>query len=122
MGEKDRIFLSGYFGRDAFLFNDDNFDFKFDWGNITTTARWNHIYNPRLFSNMTFTFSDYDYLISNSFDAFSFEIGSGIRDYNTKIDFYAEPNNRHSVKFGADWTWHDFNVGRPRTQTRRRRR
>jgi len=112
LGEKDRIFLSGYFGRDAFLFEDDNFNFKFDWGNITTTARWNHIYNPRLFSNMTFTFSDYDYLISNSFDAFNFEIGSGIRDYNTKMDFYYEPNNKNSIKFGADWTFHEFNVGR----------
>ncbi len=112
LGEKDRIFLSGYFGRDAFLFDDDNFNFKFDWGNITTTARWNHIYNPRLFSNMTFTFSDYDYLIANQFDDFSFEVGSGIRDYNTKIDFYAEPGSRHSLKFGADWTWHEFNVGR----------
>jgi len=112
LGENDRIFLSGYFGRDAFLFNDDDFDFKFDWGNITTTARWNHIYNPRLFSNMTFTFSDYDYLISNKFDVFSFEVGSGIRDYNVKIDFYNEPSSRHSLKFGADWTWHEFNVGR----------
>jgi len=112
LGEKDRIFLSGYFGRDAFLFDDGNFNFKFDWGNTTTTARWNHIYNPRLFSNMTFTFSDYDYLISNSFDVFDFEVGSGIRDYNAKIDFYAEPNSRNSIKFGADWTWHEFNVGR----------
>jgi len=112
LGERDRIFLSGYFGRDAFLFDDGNFNFKFDWGNITTTARWNHIYNPRLFSNMTFTFSDYDYLISNSFDAFEFEVGSGIRDYNAKIDFYAEPDSRNSIKFGADWTWHEFNVGR----------
>lgn len=112
LGEKDRIFLSGYFGRDAFLFSDDNFNFKFDWGNTTTTARWNHIYNPRLFSNMTFTFSDYDYLISNSFDVFDFEVGSGIRDYNVKMDFYAEPNSRNSIKFGADWTWHEFNVGR----------
>lgn len=116
LGENDRIFLSGYFGRDAFLFNDDDFDFKFDWGNITTTARWNHIYNPRLFSNMTFTFSDYNYLIKNQFDAFSFEVGSGIRDYNAKIDFYNEPNSRNSLRFGADWTWHEFNVGRLRAE------
>jgi len=112
LGERDRIFLSGYFGRDAFLFNDDNFNFKFDWGNITTTARWNHIYNPRLFSNMTFTFSDYNYLISNSFDVFEFEVGSGTQDYNVKIDFHAEPNSRNSIKFGGNWTWHQFDVGR----------
>ncbi len=116
IGENDRIFLSGYFGRDAFLFNDEDFDFKFDWGNITTTARWNHIYNPRLFSNMTFTFSDYDYIIRNQFDAFSFEVGSGIRDYNLKIDFYNEPTNKHSLKFGADWAHHSFNVGRLRAE------
>ncbi len=116
LGKNDRIFLSAYFGRDAFIFNDEDFDFKFDWGNFTTTARWNHIYNPRLFSNMTFTFSDYNYLIKNKFDAFSFEVGSGIRDYNAKIDFYNEPNSRNSLKFGADWTFHEFNVGRLRAE------
>ncbi len=110
--EKDRIFISGYFGRDVFGFNTDDFSAGFDWGNITTTARWNHIFNPKLFTNTTFTFSDYDYLINSSFDVIDFEVGSGITDVNFKTDFYYAPNNKHNIRFGADVTQHKFNVGR----------
>ncbi len=43
LSERDRIYLSGYFGRDAFGFNDENFNFNFNWGNATGTARWNRL-------------------------------------------------------------------------------
>ncbi len=115
--EKDRIFISGYFGRDVFGFNTEDFSAGFDWGNITTTVRWNHIFGPKLFSNTTFTFSDYNYLITSTFDVFNFEVGSGIRDYNGKTDFYWAPNNKHNIRFGADFTRHRFNVGRLEART-----
>ena len=59
LGEKDRIYLSGYFGRDKFEFG----NFGFDWGNTTATLRWNHIFNERLFSNTSLIYSNYDYKI-----------------------------------------------------------
>ncbi len=112
LGEKDRLFVSGYFGRDVFGFSSEDFNFDFDWGNITTTARWNHVFNPKLFSNTTFTFSDYQYTIAFGFDVFDFVLNSGVRDYNLKTDFYYAPNNQHNIRFGADVTRHNFNVGR----------
>ncbi|MCO6480647.1 MAG: TonB-dependent receptor [Phaeodactylibacter sp.] len=112
LGEKDRLFLSGYFGRDVFGFNSDFFDFDFDWGNATGTARWNHVFSPRLFANTTFTYSDYQYNIQNRVTGFSFQVGSGIRDANLKTDFYYSPNNRHSIRFGASATYHQFTIGR----------
>ena len=62
IGKKDRVFLSGYFGRDKFGFADQ---FGFDWGNVTGTARWNHIYGAKqkLFGNTSFIFSNYNYKI-----------------------------------------------------------
>lgn len=112
LSEKDRLFLSGYFGRDVFGFNDENFDFLFDWGNTTGTARWNHVFGPKLFSNTTFTFSDYRYRIQNILQGFSFKLGSNIKDANTKIDFYYQPSNRHTIRFGGNATYHAFTVGR----------
>jgi hypothetical protein len=112
LGEKDHLYLSGYFGRDVFGFSSDFFDFGFDWGNITGTARWNHRFNPRLFVNTTFTFSDYQYQISNEVTGFSFEIGSNIRDANLKSDFYFAANNDHTIRFGVNGTYHQFEVGR----------
>ncbi|MFM8374245.1 MAG: TonB-dependent receptor [Bacteroidota bacterium] len=110
--EKDRIYLSGYFGRDVFNFRDMNFNFRFDWGNATGTARWNHVFGPKLFSNATFTYSDYQYNIQNILQGFSFNLGSNIRDANTKVDFYYQPDNRHTIRFGGNITYHDFVTAR----------
>ncbi|MCC7246899.1 MAG: TonB-dependent receptor, partial [Saprospiraceae bacterium] len=88
------------------------FDFRFDWGNATGTARWNHIFGPKLFSNATFTYSDYRYRIQNVLQGFSFKLGSNIMDANTKVDFYYQPNNSHTVRFGGNATWHVFDVAR----------
>lgn len=112
LGEKNRVFASGYFGRDKFSFRDDDINFDFDWGNTTTTARWNHVFDPKLFLNTTFTFSDYQYTINTEFDEFSFELTSGIRDYNLKADFYFAPTPQHNIRFGGNLTYHDFTVSR----------
>lgn len=117
LGEKDKLFLSGYFGRDVFGFSDGNFDFGFDWGNATGTARWNHIFSSKLFVNTSFIFSDYRYKISNKFDIFKFEIGSSIQDINLKTDFYYQPNNEHTIKFGGSVTRHNFSVGRLKAES-----
>jgi len=110
--ENDRIYLSGYLGRDYFTFGNGDFNFNFNWGNITTTARWNHVFNSKLFMNTTYTFSDYDYTLSNAFGQFEFELGSGIQDQATKVDFSYTPNNHHFVQFGASATHHTFDIGR----------
>jgi hypothetical protein len=112
LSERDRIYLSGYFGRDAFGFNDENFNFNFNWGNATGTARWNRLINPNLFVNTTFTYSDYQYTISNKLTGFSFNLESRIRDMNLKTDFTWSPNNDHHVRIGGEITRHQFIVGR----------
>jgi hypothetical protein len=114
LSKKDRLYLSGYFGRDVFDFKNETFDFLFDWGNTTGTARWNHVFGPKLFSNTTFTFSDYRYRIRNLLQGFSFRLGSNVKDANTKVDFYYQPNNKHTIRFGASATYHDFIVARLR--------
>ncbi len=112
LSEKDRLYISGYFGRDVFDFINESFDFRFDWGNATGTARWNHIYGPKLFSNTTLTFSDYRYRIKNAFQGFSFSLGSNVKDANAKVDFYYSPNSKHTLRFGGNATHHTLNVAR----------
>ncbi len=112
LGEKDHLYLSGYFGRDQFGFDNENFNFGFNWGNVTSTARWNHQFNPKLFSNTTVTFSDYRYKISNEIVGFSFNLDSKIRDVNLKTDFYQNLNSKNTLRYGASVTYHEFTVGR----------
>ncbi|RMG83680.1 MAG: TonB-dependent receptor [Bacteroidetes bacterium] len=112
LSEKDKLFISGYFGRDKFGFNGDFFDFNFDWGNATGTARWNRVFSPKLFSNTTFTYSDYQYNINTKITGFSFDVGSNIKDISLKSDLYYAPNNKHVLRFGGGLTYHRFDVGR----------
>ncbi len=112
LGENDHLFLSGYFGRDVFGFEGDFFDFSFLWGNTTGTARWNHVFSPKLFSNTTFTFSDYNYNIETKVTSFSFKVGSDVQDANLKTDFLYAFNNNHNLRFGGNVTHHNFGVAR----------
>ncbi len=112
LSDKDKLFISGYFGQDRFGFDNENFQFNFDWGNVTSTARWNRVITPQLFINTTFTFSDYKYQISNELTGFSFNLQSRIRDMNLKSDFTYAPSNDHHIQMGAEVTRHLFTVGR----------
>lgn len=112
LSEKDRLYLSGYFGRDEFNFNSDFFNFNFNWGNATGSARWNHIVGPKLFINTTATFSDYQYNISNRVTGFQFDLGSNIQDMSLKSDFFYAASNEHTIRGGIQGIYHQFTVGR----------
>ncbi len=107
---KNSLYLSGYFGKDVFLFKDNESDFGVEttWGNATGSLRWSHIFNSKLFCNTSLIYSYYNFSFSALQDNFEFKIFSGIRDHNAKIDLSWFPNSRHSVKFGANYVFHVF--------------
>ncbi|MBL7923964.1 MAG: TonB-dependent receptor [Bacteroidia bacterium] len=107
---KDRLFLSGYFGRDVFEFKsaETGFKVRIPWGNATTSLRWNHLFNEKLFMNTSLIFSDYKFEFGAVQQQFDFRIFSGIRDYNAKIDLNWYPDIRHNVKFGGNYIYHRF--------------
>lgn len=108
INDRNRIFLSGYFGRDMIgLAN----AFGIDWGNATGTLRWNHVTNDRLFSNTSFIFSNYSYKISISGSSADFDITSKIRDYNFKHEYQFFPNPKHQVRFGINSIYHTVTPG-----------
>ncbi|HEY6976198.1 MAG TPA: TonB-dependent receptor [Chitinophagaceae bacterium] len=108
--EKDRLYLSGYFGRDKFDFNNNKRSFKtsIPWGNSTATLRWNHVFNKKLFSNTSIIYNDYKFDFDGIQNDFSINLSSGIKDLNAKtdFDFYAIPE--HKLKFGGQYTFHTF--------------
>lgn len=108
--DKDRIYLSGYFGRDVFDFNNKqrSFNANIPWGNSTATARWNHVFGRKLFSNTTLVYNDYRFAFSAAQNDFALQLSSGIRDLNGKIDFDYYPAPQHKMRFGGLYTWHVF--------------
>lgn len=110
ISDKDRLFLSGYLGKDIFTFsnNDDNFKVKVPWGNSILALRWNHLFSDKLFANTTAIYSDYNFAFEATQSDFDFRLFSGIRDWNGKVDFNYFPSIRHDVKFGMHYTFHTF--------------
>ncbi|MEY3688027.1 MAG: hypothetical protein RIR84_868, partial [Bacteroidota bacterium] len=105
---KDRLYLSGYFGRDRFDFvnNKRQFDVEVPWGNSTLSARWNHVFHKKLFMNTTAVYNDYQFSLGALQNSFNFVLSSGIRDLNLKtdLDHYLTPE--HKLKYGALFTYH----------------
>ena len=107
---KDRIFISGYFGRDVFdaKVSDDNFSTNIDWGNATLTARWNHLFSQKLFSNTTFIYSDYNFNFGAKQELYNVQLNTSIRDFQLKSDFAYFLKNGWNMKFGVEGIHHTF--------------
>jgi len=108
LGKNDRLFLSGYFGRDVLGYKGE---FGIDWGNSTGTMRWNHIFNSRLFSNSSLIFSHYKYEVGITNGDELINIGSSIKNISLKEDFQYFVDSKNIIKFGLQGTYHTFTPG-----------
>lgn len=107
---RDRLYISGYLGKDVFKFNNSKSNFKIDipWGNATATIRWNHVFSPKMFANLSLVYNDYKFDFSGQQNDFKIGLSSGIRDLNAKVDFDYYPVPEHKLKFGGLTTYHTF--------------
>jgi len=116
-GRKNKLYLSGYFGKDKFhaKYNEE-YDEKagLNWGNATATLRWNHLFSSKLFANTSAVFSDYRFGITYELkdevenDDYYAEYYSGIRDLSLKYDIDYLPSPSHWIKAGAITIQHRF--------------
>ncbi|MDC1068945.1 TonB-dependent receptor [Candidatus Kapabacteria bacterium] len=96
--DENTVYISSYFGRDVF-----GTGFSFNWGNRTFSTRWNHLFSDKLFSNLTFYYSLYDYQIQFGDDGFdSFKLESDIQTQGLKYDLDYFVSNNSNIKFGAE--------------------
>ena len=119
--DKDRLYFSSYFGRDVLRYSQDvandtstlalgtsAMHFGFSLGNNTNTLRWNHVFSDKLFANISFIHTRFDYDVGGDFMNNSILIRSKINDLGVKADFtyYRSPENK--LKFGGSITNHNF--------------
>ncbi|OYU97572.1 MAG: hypothetical protein CFE21_04570 [Bacteroidetes bacterium B1(2017)] len=99
ISDKDKLFLSGYFGKDALGFGSFA---GFGWGNNTGTLRWNHVFNSRLFVNTSLVYSRYNYNFDiNLSENLNFTRSNYIDDLNLKVDGNYFANANSNFKFGV---------------------
>ncbi len=106
LNQNNHLFISGYFGKDVFK----NKEFGMNWGNATGTARWNHVFNDKLFSNFTFIASNFSYNLGLT-NEHGFDWTSNLTDYNLKGDFNWYLNSNNTISFGFSSIYHDFFPG-----------
>lgn len=146
INSRNRVYLSAYRGDDVASTRDNKsrFDtlqnapigesiikrdtrsaYRLSWGNALAALRWNSILGPRLFGNLTTTYSRYNFRVFNSYAElstpeppnylgdllFEEENVSAIRDWATRLDFDFVPTPTHYFRFGANATWHRFAPG-----------
>lgn len=108
LNDKNRLFVSGYFGQD--VFKNDNF--AIGWGNQTGTLRWNHLFSSELFSNFSLIYSRFNYQLGvpegqpNAFDW-----TSSMEDVSFKGDFIWYAGEDNTIRFGLQGTNHVFSPG-----------
>ena len=106
LGDKNKLFLSGYFGRDVFdiasLFNNA-------YGNSVANFRWNRLFTNQLFSNLSLIYSDYDYKLDFSFA--DFEWNSSIVNFNLKYDFKHYLSEKIKLEYGLQSIYYKFDPG-----------
>ncbi|MGB5983112.1 MAG: TonB-dependent receptor [Nonlabens sp.] len=114
VGDKDRLYMSSYFGRD--VFEVDNL-FGNTFGNSFVNVRWNHLFNDKLFANASLIFSDYNYGLELDFVEFQFD--SGITNLNAKYDLTHYLNDKTKLRYGLNSIYYEFDPGRivPTTST-----
>ncbi len=106
LNDNNNLYLSGYFGRDLFEITDS---FNNVYGNSVLNLRWNHLFNDKLFSNMSFIYSDYYYGLTIDFAGLQWD--SGIKNYNFKYDLKHYLSDNFKLNYGLNAIYYDFNPG-----------
>ena len=106
INDKNKIFISGYFGRDVFKLKDT---FSNTYGNSTFNFRWNHLINEKTFSNTSVIYSNYYYGLKLDFGGFDWN--SSIKNLNLKFDIKNYFSNEFQFNYGLNIIYFDFNPG-----------
>lgn len=106
--DNNRLFIAGYIGKDYFGTKFAGMDF----GNKTITARWNHLFSPKFFSNFSLIGSFYDYYVSLDMnEQINQEWKSQMQDYGFKADFSYHFDPKNTLRFGYNALYHNFVPG-----------
>lgn len=107
INEKNKVFVSGYFGRDKIGVD----IFGFNWGNATASIRWNHLFNDQLFLNTTAFYSNYDYQLGVPDNTDGFNWKANIVNYSFKPEFTYFINSENTLNFGGQAILYQFVPG-----------
>ena len=109
--KRNHLFLSIYTGRDKFYDHWESYGktnkYRYYWGNLTTSLRWNRILTPQLFFNLQTYYSRFQFTESNRLyngETRKYEKShsrSFLEEITGKTDFDYLPSDKHHLRFGT---------------------
>lgn len=112
LNKNNHLFVSFFRGNDvASYIGANSLNFNTDFGNKTSTVRWNHLYGDKLFSNMSFVFNDYHLALATTQGNYYSALFTGVRDFTVKSDFTYLSSPNHTTKAGLVYTYHTITPG-----------
>ena len=128
--DRSRLYATFYSGDDAayisvrerslYDLSSETMKLNYKWGNLVTALRWNYELTPKLFMNLTGSYTRYRQHLGVGMKEEWYESGqaqvidadmslrSGIGDVAARADFDYTPSPDHAVKFGGATTFHTF--------------
>ena len=108
VGEKDRLYLSAFSGKDVFGFSMQEFNLSemvFGFANHTQSLRWNHVYSPKATSDIILYNSLYRNDIRTDMDSADFDTRQEIRESGIKAGWTWYINGNNTLKAGLQAAW-----------------
>ncbi len=111
INNKNKLFISSYFGRDVFKTNSTYTELNESWGNLTSSLKWNHIYNSKLFANTHLIYSNYQYNSYKYYDEVDYYMSSRINSYLFKHGLSHYYSNNHKFSYGIQSQFQTYSPG-----------
>ncbi|SMO32736.1 Outer membrane receptor proteins, mostly Fe transport [Saccharicrinis carchari] len=118
LSHRDRLYLSFYMGDDRSItsFKPKDSDItskgKLRWGNTLAALRWNHVFNPKLFNNLTASYTQYRNTMEQNYKGsgskFDYRFLSKVSDATLKTDFDWFVGNTYTLRTGANIIYHRY--------------
>lgn len=128
LNDKNRLFLMGYTGRDNLDWDTNTSDgdsYKsndsgiFRWGNKIGSLRWNHVFTPKIYGNLTASVNHYGLTERNeSLEKINYgeyketqnrhDYNTGITDLSLRADFNYTPAPWQQIRWGVEETYHKY--------------
>ncbi|MFT0261432.1 TonB-dependent receptor [Bacteroides faecis] len=101
INDRNRIYFSLYSGGDHTVFDELVRGYGMDWGNATSTFRWNHTLNQKTYTNLSAIFSNYYYRYKNYADGLHYLWKSNMQSYQLKYDMEHNTSRNLRIKGGG---------------------
>jgi hypothetical protein len=108
LGDNDVVAVSTYFGDDDLEFPQAGSNINLTWGNTMVSANWTHIFNEKLFSLATASYTGYASKSFGNFTNNGFEFNNGVKEWNGQLAFDYKPDPMNTYRWGGGVSRFEF--------------